>query len=40
MTFTKPAQAVPGLSYVQAVNPPFTPFTSSGSGPGGSFTLK
>jgi hypothetical protein len=40
VTFTKPAAAMPGPSYVQAVNPPFTPFTSSGSGPGGSFTLK
>ncbi len=40
VTFTKPAKAVPGPSYVQMVNPPYTPFTSSGSGPGGSFTLK
>jgi hypothetical protein len=39
-TFTKPADAVPGAAYVQALNPPFVPFSSSGTGPGGSFTLK
>jgi len=40
VTFTKPAKAVPGPSYVQMLNPPYTPFTTSGSGPLGSFTLK
>ncbi len=39
-TFTKPAAAMPGASYVQALNPPFVPYTSSGSGPGGAFPLK
>jgi Beta-propeller repeat len=39
-TFTKPAGAMAGPSYVQALNPPFVPFTSSGNGPGGSFMLK
>jgi hypothetical protein len=39
-TFTKPAGAVAGSSYVQALNPPFVPFTSSGNDPGGAFTLK
>jgi hypothetical protein len=39
-TFTKPAAAMPGAAYVQALNPPFVPFTSSGNAPGGSFTLK
>ena len=39
-TFTVPTGAVSGASYVQAVNPPFVPYTSSGSGPGGSFTLE
>jgi len=34
------AAAVAGPSYVQALNPPFVPFTSSGNGPGGAFTLK
>jgi hypothetical protein len=34
------ALVVPGLSYVQALNPPFVPFTSSGEDPGGAFTLK
>jgi hypothetical protein len=38
-TFTKPAGAAPGSSYVQALNPPFVPFTSSDSDPGGAFTL-
>ncbi|HKD65977.1 MAG TPA: hypothetical protein VKB84_03985 [Candidatus Binataceae bacterium] len=40
LAFTKPKGALPGPSYVQALNPPFVPFTSSGSGPGGGFTLK
>jgi hypothetical protein len=39
-TFARPAGAVPGASYVQALNPPFVPFTSSGNAPGGAFTLK
>jgi len=39
-TLTRPAAAVPGPSYIQALNPPFVPFTSSGNAPGGSFTLK
>jgi hypothetical protein len=39
-TFTSPAGAVSGASYVQALNPPFVPFTSSGNDPGGAFTLK
>ena len=38
-TFTGPAGAVAGPSYVQALNPPFVPFTSSGNAPGGAFTL-
>jgi hypothetical protein len=39
-SFSKPAAAIPGPSYVQAINPPFTPFTSSGNDPGGGFSLK
>ena len=39
-TFTKPAAAIAGSSYVRALNPPFVPYTSSGSGPGGAFILK
>jgi hypothetical protein len=39
-TFTRPAGAVPGPAYVQALNPPFVPFTSSGNAPGGSFNIK
>ena len=38
-SFTKPFSAVPGAAYVQAFNPPFVPFTSSGTGPSGAFTL-
>jgi hypothetical protein len=39
-TFTVPAGANKAASYVQALNPPFVPFTSSGNDPGGAFTLK
>jgi len=39
-TFTRPATAVPGPAYVQTVNPPFVPFTSSGNAAGGAFTIK
>ncbi|HEV3112215.1 MAG TPA: hypothetical protein VGY99_17150 [Candidatus Binataceae bacterium] len=39
-TFTRPARAVAGASYVQALNPPFLPFTSSGNAAAGAFTLK
>lgn len=39
-TLTRPAAAVPGPAYVQALNPPFVPFTSSGNAPGGSFKIK
>lgn len=39
-TFNVPAGAVPSPSYVQALNPPFVPFSSSGTDPGGAFTLK
>jgi hypothetical protein len=38
-TFTKPLAAIAGPAYVQALNPPFVPFTSSGNDPGGAFTL-
>jgi len=39
-TFTVPAGALPGPAYVQALNPPFVPYSSSGNDPGGAFTLK
>ena len=39
-TFSKPAGSVPGPAYVQALNPPFVPFTSSGNSPAGALTLK
>jgi hypothetical protein len=38
-TFLLPKTAVPGSAFVQAFNPPFVPFTSSGNGPGGAFTI-
>jgi N-acetylneuraminic acid mutarotase len=37
--FTLPAGAQSGAAYVMALNPPFTPFTSSGTDPGGAFTV-
>ena len=37
--FTLPAGAVAGPAYVQALNPPFIAFTSSGNSPGGSFEI-
>jgi hypothetical protein len=39
-TFTVSGTAVAGPAYVQALNPPFMPYTSSGNVPGGAFTLK
>jgi hypothetical protein len=38
-TFTRPAAAAEA-AYVQAINPPFLPYTSSGTDSGGAFTLK
>jgi MoaA/NifB/PqqE/SkfB family radical SAM enzyme len=40
ITFIKPFGAVPGNAYVQAVNPPYGPLGSSGTGPSGEFTLR
>lgn len=37
--FTRPPGLDAGAAYATATNPPFIPFTSSGTGPGGSFTL-
>ena len=39
LTFTRPAGLQAGGAYVQAINPPFIPYTSSGSGAGGALTL-
>jgi hypothetical protein len=39
LTFAIPPDAKPGISYVQAWNPPYTLSTTSGNGPGGSVTL-
>jgi hypothetical protein len=38
-TFQVPSGAVSGPSYVQALNPPFIPFTSTGNSPNGAFDL-
>jgi hypothetical protein len=38
LTFAVPAGLVSNPACVQALNPPFVPFTSSGTGPGGAFT--
>ncbi len=39
-TFSLAAKTfVPGASYVQVLNPPFLPFTSSGNTPNGAFTM-
>ncbi len=35
-----PAAAVGSNSYIQAFNPPYVPFTSSGTGPGGAFAIQ
>ena len=37
LSFFLPTGMSPGASYIQAINPPFLPFTSSGTGPGGAF---
>jgi pseudomonalisin len=37
--FSRPTSAQSGASYVQAFNPPYVPYTSSGTGPGGAFSL-
>ncbi len=39
LIFTVPVNAIVGPAYVQALNPPFVPFTSSGNDPGGAFNL-
>jgi hypothetical protein len=39
-TFSKPAVAVAGASFIQALNPPFVPFTSTGNDPCAGFTLE
>lgn len=38
-SFTVPTGAVPNPAYVQAINPPYVPYSSSRNDPGGSFTL-
>ncbi len=39
LQFNVPAGVVAGPAYVQALNPPFIPFTSSGNSPGGAFAV-
>jgi endonuclease I len=38
-SFELPTGVQTGAAYVMALNPPFTPFTSSGTDPGGAFTV-
>ena len=38
-TFTVPATAVTGESYLEELSPPFVPFTTSDDDPGGAFAL-
>jgi hypothetical protein len=38
-TFTRPAGAVAGPSFVEVLNPPFIPFSSSGNDPDGAFAV-
>ncbi len=38
-TFTRPGSLVAGSAFLQAINPPFIPFTNSGTGAAGSFVL-
>jgi hypothetical protein len=38
-TFAVPAAAVTGPAYLQVLNPPFIPFSTSGNDPDGAFTL-
>jgi hypothetical protein len=39
MMFVLPADATAGPAYIQAINPPFIPFSSSGNDAGGAFTV-
>lgn len=39
LTFVKPAGAAAGPAFVEALNPPFIPFSSSGNDPDGAFTM-
>jgi subtilisin family serine protease len=38
-TFTRPAGAAAGQAFVEVLNPPYTPFSSSGSDPDGAFSF-
>ncbi len=39
LSFQRPPAVEAGKAFVEAINPPYIPFTSSGSGPGGSVVL-
>jgi hypothetical protein len=39
LTFSVPSGAMASASYVQALNPPFVPFSSSGDAPAGAIIL-
>jgi hypothetical protein len=38
-TFTLPARAMAGAAYVEAINPPFLPYTNTGTSPNGDLTI-
>jgi hypothetical protein len=38
-TFARPEGAVAGPAFVEVLNPPFIPFSSSGNDPDGAFTF-
>ena len=40
LTFNLPAGAVARAAYVQVLNPPFIPFSSTGNSPAGAFELR
>jgi hypothetical protein len=39
LRFVRPAGAVAGAAFVEVLNPPFIPFSSSGNDPQGAFTF-
>jgi hypothetical protein len=39
VSFTLPAGVQPGAAFVQAINPPYAPFSSTGDDPDGAFTV-
>jgi hypothetical protein len=40
LSFAKPANAVPGMAFVQVINPPYIPYTATGNDPHGGFMMQ